>query len=74
MNVAEHFSQSYAEARDRFLAAARACAAVISRHIHPTSSIDTRRNAKCDFTRGESSATKLGDLKQRFESRINWGP
>ena len=36
MNVAEHFSQSYAEARDRFLAAARARAAAISRHIHPT--------------------------------------
>ena len=36
MNPVTHFAQSYAEARDKFLAAARARTARISRHTHPS--------------------------------------
>ena len=35
MNVAGHFSQSYAEAREKFLAAARARNMALTRHMHP---------------------------------------
>ena len=36
MNPAPHFAQSYAEARDKFLAAARARGARTFRHVHPS--------------------------------------
>lgn len=36
MNAAAHFSQSYVEARDKFLAVARARGARIFRHVHPS--------------------------------------
>jgi Protein of unknown function (DUF2817) len=36
MNVIPHFSQSYAEARDKFLAAARMSGATLTQHVHPS--------------------------------------
>src|SRR5215471_719103 len=36
MNAIPHFAQSYAEARDKFVAAARACGARWFRHVHPS--------------------------------------
>ena len=36
MNAVPHFSQSYAEARDKFLAAARARGAHVFREVHPS--------------------------------------
>ena len=36
MNVATHFAQSYAEAREKFLAAGRARGARLFRHVHPS--------------------------------------
>ena len=36
MNPADHFAQSYGEARDKFLAAAEARGARVSRHVHPS--------------------------------------
>src|ERR1700681_3685975 len=36
MNAAPHFSQSYVEARDKFLAAARMRGAKLTNHVHPT--------------------------------------
>jgi hypothetical protein len=36
MDATVHFSHTYAEARDRFLAAARACGARIYREVHPS--------------------------------------
>jgi hypothetical protein len=36
MNPTPHFAQSYAEARDKFLSAARACGARTLRHVHPS--------------------------------------
>lgn len=36
MNAVPHFAQTYAEARDKFLAAAQACGARIFRHVHPS--------------------------------------
>jgi len=36
MNAVAHFSQSYAEARDKFLAAARLRGAKLMHHAHPT--------------------------------------
>jgi len=36
MNAVPHFSQTYAQARERFDAAARACGARQFRHVHPT--------------------------------------
>jgi hypothetical protein len=36
MNPAPHFAQSYAEARDKFLAAAKSCQARTFRHVHPS--------------------------------------
>jgi len=35
MNVSGHFAQSYAEARDKFVSAARSRGAVTFRHVHP---------------------------------------
>ena len=35
LNVAGHFSQTYAEAREKFLAAARARNMALTRHVHP---------------------------------------
>jgi hypothetical protein len=36
MNLAPHFAQTYSEAREKFLAAARACGARIFRRVHPS--------------------------------------
>ena len=36
MNAVPHFSQSYVEARDKFLAAARTRGAKLMHHVHPT--------------------------------------
>ena len=36
MNAAPHFAQTYGEARDKFLAAARSCGARIFRDVHPS--------------------------------------
>jgi uncharacterized protein DUF2817 len=36
MNVTPHFAHSYAEARDKFLAAGAVCGARLFRHVHPS--------------------------------------
>lgn len=35
MNAVRHFAQNYVEARDKFLAAAKARGAAVTRHVHP---------------------------------------
>jgi hypothetical protein len=52
MNAVQHFAQSYAEARDKFLAASAACGARAFRHVHPS-----ERGAK-----GEELSIDLAEL------------
>src|ERR1700676_4535187 len=49
MNAVPHFSQSYAEARDKFLAAARMRGANLMHHVHPTERGAAREELSMDF-------------------------
>jgi hypothetical protein len=60
MTAAPHFSQSYAEARDKFVAAARACDAHQFRHVHPHQRGAQGEELSMDFALlGKPDATSL---------------
>ena len=60
MNAVPHFSQRYAEARDKFLAAAEARGARIFREVHPSDQGADGEELSIDVARiGDGSATSL---------------
>ena len=49
MNPVPHFSQTYAEARDKFLAAARMRGAKLMQHVHPSARGAAGEKLSMDF-------------------------
>jgi Protein of unknown function (DUF2817) len=60
MSIADHFAQTYAEARDKFVSSAQACGARQFRHVHPSERGAAGEELSMDFAFvGKSGAAGL---------------